>query len=278
MDDLVDEHNALAAEGAEHDGAEGGADIGCELLLPALAHLRLDRHGLERLDAGHRLDQEGLVGGAALEALLDAAAERRGDAQGERGVERDRAEHDVGERRRVGVHHCQEDDGEGQVEHQGQGRAGEKIADVLELAHPCHGLAHLAGLEIGDRQGKQMAEQPRAELDIDPAGGVREDVGAQPAEHDFEQGDRDKPDDQDIKGCKASMNQHLVDHNLEEQRRDQAEELQEERRQHDLAEQAPILDDGRDEPGPVEEPLLGVQLGTARHQDGVAGPELGKFI
>ena len=76
--------------------------------------------------------------------------------------------------RRVDQHHGQEDDGEQQVEHQGQRRAGQEVADVLQLAHARHGIADAARLEIGERQRQQMAEQPRAEFDVDAVGGVGE--------------------------------------------------------------------------------------------------------
>jgi hypothetical protein len=42
----------------------GGADIARQLLLPAPLHLRLDRHGFERLDPVDALDEKGLVLGA----------------------------------------------------------------------------------------------------------------------------------------------------------------------------------------------------------------------
>ena len=48
------------------------------------------------------------------------------------------------------------------------------------------------------------------------------------------------------------MHQHLVDHHLEEQRRDEREELQEERGDQHLAEQPAILVDRAQEPGDVE--------------------------
>ena len=69
-------------------------DIARELLLPAALHLRLDRHGLQRLGAGDALDQEGLVLRAAAELLVEPAAEQRRRAGRDRDVERQRAEHD----------------------------------------------------------------------------------------------------------------------------------------------------------------------------------------
>ena len=45
----------------------------------------------------------------------------------------------------------------------------------------------------------------------------------------LEHGDRDQPDDQHVERAQAAVDQHLVDDDLEEQRRDQREQLQEER-------------------------------------------------
>ena len=51
---------------------------------------------------------------------------------------------------------------------------------------------------------------------------------------------------------RRAMHQHLVDDHLEEQRRDQREELQEERRDQHLAQETPIFVDRAQEPGDVE--------------------------
>ncbi len=88
--DLADELHRLARPVAEADSTRKlAADIGGELLLPAPLHLRLDRHRLQRLDAGDALDQEGLVLGAAVEFLIEAAAEQRRHAGRDRDIERE---------------------------------------------------------------------------------------------------------------------------------------------------------------------------------------------
>ena len=48
------------------------------------------------------------------------------------------------------------------------------IPDVLEFARPRDRVAGPTGLEICDRQRDQMPEQPGAEFDVDPLGGVGE--------------------------------------------------------------------------------------------------------
>ena len=178
-DDLADELHHLARGVAEAQHPEAGRHVAGKLLFPAALHLRLDRHGLQRLDAGDALDQERLVLRAALEFLVEPAAEQRRDGAGDRDIDRQRADHDPGQHRRVEEHHRQEDEGEEQVDDQGQRRAGEEIADVLQLAHPRHRIADPPRLEVGHRQGQQVMEQAGAELDVDAVGGVGEQIGAQ---------------------------------------------------------------------------------------------------
>ena len=254
--------------------AEAGGDVAGELLLPAALHLRLDRHRLQRLDAGDALDQEGLVLRAAPELLVEPPAEQRRRPGRDRRCRTETPPSTIQrQQRRIEEHHREEDEGEEQVDHQRQRRAREEVADVLELAHARHRIADAPGLEIGDRQRQQMAEQPGAELDVDAVGGVGEQIGAQDAEDRLEDRDGDQADDQDVERAQAAMHEHLVDDDLEEQRRDQGKELQEERGDQHLAEQAAILVDGAQEPGDVEAARQVEQAGAARHQDEPAVPD-----
>ena len=72
-------------------------------------------------------------------------------------------------------------------------------------------------------------------------------IGAQDAENALEHRNRHQADDQDIERGEAAMHQHLVDHDLEEQRRDQREQLQEERGDQHLAQQMAVFVDRADE-------------------------------
>ena len=72
-----------------------------------------------------------------------------------------------------------------EIDDKGQRRTREEIADILQLAHARHGIADAPRLEIGDRQCQQVAEKPRAQLDVDPIGGVGEHIGAQHAAASF---------------------------------------------------------------------------------------------
>ena len=69
--------------------AEACRHVASELLFPAPLHLRLDRHRLERLDAGDAFNQKGLVFGAALKFLLEPAAEHRRRPGRDHDVERE---------------------------------------------------------------------------------------------------------------------------------------------------------------------------------------------
>ena len=76
-DELAQQLDRLAANIAEGEDAEASANIAGELLLPAPLHLRLDRHGLQRLDARERFDEEGLILCPAIELFLQTGAEER---------------------------------------------------------------------------------------------------------------------------------------------------------------------------------------------------------
>ena len=94
---LVDQLNRLACGIVQADDAEARRDVTRKLLLPAALHLRLDRHGLQRLDAGDAFDQESLILGAAPELLVESAAKRRRRADRDRDIEWKGAEHDKGQ-------------------------------------------------------------------------------------------------------------------------------------------------------------------------------------
>ncbi len=250
--DLVDQLDGLRAPVGQHPRLEARLDVAGQLALPAVLHLRLDRQGLERLNPGHRLDQEGLVLGASGELLVQPPAQDRAQRRDHHGVGGQRQHHDQQQLGAVEPHHRQEDEGEQKVEHRRQRRGGQELADVLQLAHPGDGVAHAARLEVAHGQLCEMAEQLGAELGVDPACGVGEQIGAQAPHQHLEGVDHQQAHSQHLERRVALVHQDLVDHDLEEQRRDQADELQEQRGDQHVAQQAPVLDQGRDEPADVE--------------------------
>ena len=84
---LLIELHRLARGIAEAQNPEARGHVTGELFFPAALHLRLDRHGLERLDPGHALDQEGLVLRSALEFFLQPPPEQRRRSRRDRDIE-----------------------------------------------------------------------------------------------------------------------------------------------------------------------------------------------
>ena len=68
-----------------------------------------------------------------------------------------------------------------------------------------------------------MVKQTRAEFDVDAVGRVREQIGPQDTENGLENRDRQQTNDQHVERTQATVDQHLVDDHLEEQRRHQCE-------------------------------------------------------
>ena len=146
------------------------------------------------------LDQELLARRAGVEPLIDLVAQKRPDQTGDQHIDRDRRQHDQRQRRRKDEQDRDENDREKEINRRRQPLAGEEAADGLELAHARDRLTGRAGLEIAKRQPQQVIEQPAAELNIDPAGGMAERIGAQVLQRDVEQADRGEPDDDDDQG------------------------------------------------------------------------------
>jgi hypothetical protein len=95
-----------------------------------------------------------------------------------------------------------------------------------------------------------------------------------PPQQHLEERDHGKADHQHVQGREAVMHQHLVDDHLEEERRDQREELQHEGGDQHLHQDALVFENGRDEPGDVE---LGEPFRKAcplGHQQQAPGPDL----
>jgi hypothetical protein len=123
-----------------------------------------------------------------------------------------------------------------------------------------------------------VAEQPRAEFHVDAAGGVAEDVAAQGVEQALEHHDHHQADDEHVERGQAAVHQHLVHHDLEEQRADQREELQHEGDEQHFAQQLAVFDEAGDEPGEVELGQLARQAGAAGDEDEFAAPAGGEVL
>ncbi len=119
-----------------------------------------------------------------------------------------------------------------------------------------------------------MAEQAGAQLDVDPVGRVGQHPRPQAGHQDLEERDHHQAEHQHVERAPALVNQDLVDHDLGEKRCDQAEELQKQRADQRLAQEAAEAHDRGDEPREVERPRRSDHALARGHQDEFAGPAL----
>ena len=109
-----------------------------------------------------------------------------------------------------------------------------------------------------------MMEQPPAEFDVDAVGGVAERVGAQELQQRVEQAERQHADDDAPSSVDVALvDQHLVDDELEEDRRRQREHLHEQRGDDDLGERLAIAHDRGQEPAEAERGRIDAGAGEA---------------
>ncbi len=262
----------------EDRGLEPGLHIGRKPLLPFALEHRLDRRRLQGLDADDALDQQLLPGRPAAELLLHLAPEGGTQHRADHDIKRPGQQDDRGEFRRIDEQHRDINEHEKQVDDRGNAASGQEPADRFDLARP--GDDHAGGtvLEIGDRQAEQMREQPRAQLDVDAVGRVVEDVDPQVFQQRLEDGEQHHGADHDDQRRVALVAEHLVDHELEGQRRRQPQQLDEERGHQHVGERAPVALDRRQEPGQAELHLFGRHLQALGDQHDLAVEPFQDFL
>ena len=151
-------------------------------------------------------------------------------------------------------------------------KVGQELADLFQLAHARDGIAHPARLEVGDRQSQHMPEQLRPERDVDATRRMREQIRAQRTEDGLEKYDGEHADGDDMQRRGRLVDQHLVDHDLEKERRHQRKELNKERGDQYLAQQLAVLDDSGNEPRKVELAIFRPQPRALGKENETPGP------
>ena len=86
------------------------------------------------------------------------------------------------------------------------------MRNVLELAHARHRIADASGLEKGDRQRHETADQPGAEFDVDTVGRVGKEVDAQDTKDRLEHRDGDQAYDQNVERAQVGRYTQISDH------------------------------------------------------------------
>src|SRR5215469_16956625 len=98
-----------------------------------------------------------------------------------------------------------------------------------------------------------MVEQAGAQLDVDLVRGLAEHERSQRSQYHFEERDDSEADHQYVEGREAAVHQYLIDNNLEEQRRDEPEQLQEKRSDQYLADNAPVSPHRGNKPAQIKD-------------------------
>src|ERR1700733_7665056 len=110
-------------------------------------------------------------------------------------------------------------------------------------------------------------KQAGAELNVHTISRMREQIGPKASEDRLKRRNRKKRDNEDIQCAQPAMDQHLVDDHLEEQWRDETEELKKKRCKQDLAEKPAIFADGAQEPGNVKAARQIAEPHSSGHQE-----------
>ncbi len=257
-DEDGERHRLLEAVGehvvgvADLPRGEAGSEVVGQKATVFLLQVRLHLQRLDGGDAGDVFGEEGLVPRAEQELPVELVAEDGRDGEAD---EADQAQERHGDERELpGVpeHHREEDEQEGKVEDQAHGGAGDELADGLDAVQARHQHAGGAVLEEGQRQAQQVAEDLAAEHGVDAVAGVQHQILAQPchgAGEDHEQDQRHADDGQ--RGLRL-VHHHLVDDDLGEDGRGEADELDGEGGEQHVAPDALVLEEFGNEPAEAE--------------------------
>jgi len=135
-----------------------------------------------------------------------------------------------------------------------QPSAREEVANGLHAMQPRDDDAGRSLLEVAQRQAQHMTEHLTAEHGVDAVPGVNHQVLAQPGHHGREHHEHHERESDHRQRAVRLMHDHLVDDRLCEQRRRERHELNRQRGEQDIAEDALVLDQLGDEPAEAEVP------------------------
>ena len=250
--EFVEEGTEGVGRGAEQGVIKTlGDKIGVKIL-PFPATAQLDVLGFHRHHAAQHFDQVALGTGIGHRPTLNLGAHHRRHRQGEHHQHRNHRQGEQGELPAVDHHDDDIQQGEDRIENGGERRTGEKGANLLEFADTAAHFTHRAAIEIGERQAQQVINDLGAERQIDAVGGVNEQKRAQTEKQAFKDSKHHQQGAQHTKGTGAVVDDHLVNHLLNQQRIHQAEELHKETGQQHLQQHSPMLLQGRQKPAKSE--------------------------
>lgn len=240
-------------------GGEAGSEVLGKVVAVLLVDVGFHLQGFHRSHTGNVFGEESLVAGAEHELPVELVAKYRGDEKADDGDGAEQADGDQGELPAIGKHDREEDEQEGEIEDQGNGSAGDKFPDGL---HPVQTGDESAGgtvLEIGQRQTQEVAEDLAAQYGIDAVAGVQDEVLAQPAHGAGEEHEQDEGDTEDDEGALGLVYDDLIDDDLREERRSQADQLDGQAGEQDVAPDGLVLEEFGDEPVETEAGFFGFE-------------------
>ena len=218
-----------------------------------------------------RLDEKGLAVPLGLVERLQLPPEWPDEREDDQSDEAGEADDDERQLDAVEQQERQEDEERQPVEQGQEEPARKEFADAAGLLHVLDENSGGGLLEQRDRQAQEVRERACRHPDVDAVRRVEQEISAQEGERGVEdEGDADA-DGEDGQRRIALVDEHLVDHQLEEERRREAERVEDEGGDGDVDEEAPLAQDFRHEPAEAEG-LVGVeQLELAlQEEDGPA--------
>ncbi|MCY1501967.1 hypothetical protein D9M68_360560 [compost metagenome] len=278
--ELLHEQGAVAGQRGEEarvvvqagDGAVGG--------FPAVLQFAFSAAGLEGFQAAEGLDQQRLAFGAEGQALLHGVAQAHLDDEGEQHGQRKGQQRDRHQRAAEQADHGDHQQGEGQVDQAGQGQRGEEFAQALEVVDALGEAADRGRARLHGHAGDAL-EQRRREHHVGLLAGEVEQVRAQHAQQQFEQAAEQQAGGEHPEGRHGLVGHHAVVGLHDEQRHQQAEQVDHQAGDQRVGVQPARQLEGVAEPGldPRQQRLARrLQFMPGAGEQRLAGVLLGQFV
>ena len=218
-----------------------------------------------------RLDQHALALALRLVEFVQPRLERLDQRRDDERHHDGETKHNQRQLHAVKQQERNENDEAEQLEHRKEQIPGKEAADLLGLLHMLQQHAGRHALEKLDRQPHEVPEGLRRRRNIDLVGREKQQIVPQVFETCIEQDRRDDADAEHVQRLIRIVDQHLVDDDLEKERRDQRDRVDHEHGHGDLSEKSPQLQELRDEPAQPERLLFVGQLVDPLHKQPLPG-------
>ena len=256
-------HRNLAHPEVGFDGVGGG-------IVPDPFLHRFERQRFDRADAVNRLDQHALTPPFRLVQFIQPVLEGLDQRRDHQRHQRREGQHHQRQLNAVAEQKRNEDAERRQIQHCEEEVAREKSPDPLGLLHVLEQHSGGNSFEEVHRQPHQVLKGLGRGRDVDLVGGEEQEVAAHIFDQRVEQNGDQNADAEHVQRVVGAVHQHLVHHDLEEERNDQREDRQQRHHQRNLPEHPLELQKFRNEPAEREGlVLVGERVGLLQ-QDAFA--------